>query len=64
MPARRPFGVGPEALDELFEIFPELRDGAEAPKPARPLVEGKAARKLARIHAKNGVDLVAASGLN
>ncbi|MFO1137571.1 MAG: Hint domain-containing protein [Paracoccus sp. (in: a-proteobacteria)] len=57
-------GVGPEALDELFEIFPELRDGAEAPKPARPLVEGKAARKLARIHAKNGVDLVAASGLN
>ena len=45
--------VGPAARDEIFAIFPELRDTVSAPSAVRPLVSGKLARKLAERHAQN-----------
>lgn len=56
--------IGPKALDELFTLFPQLRNPASPPQPARPLIEGKMARKLASRHARNGMDLVSDAVLN
>lgn len=50
--------VGPAALDEIYEIFPELRDRDYAPQSARILASGKMARKLASRHAQHGRHLV------
>ena len=49
--------VGPAARDEIFALFPELRDGAEK-TPARQLASGRMGRKLAVRHATNGKPLV------
>lgn len=49
--------VGPAARDEIFALFPELRDGAEK-TPARVLASGRMGRKLAVRHATNGKPLV------
>ncbi|MDB6179652.1 Hint domain-containing protein [Paracoccus sp. Z330] len=52
--------VGPAAIEEIFAIFPELRD-AERPAPAaRILVPGRMGRKLAERHHRNGQKLVSA----
>lgn len=53
--------AGPVALQridaaaraELLAIFPELRNAEYRPDPARPLVQGARARRLAERHAKN-----------
>lgn len=52
--------VGPAARDEIFAIFPELRDRAHRPIPARPLVGGRVGRNLARRHAANSRNLLQA----
>lgn len=49
--------IGAAALEELFVLFPELKDGAE-PAPARPLMPGCMARRLAQRHVRNGRALV------
>lgn len=49
--------AGASAREEIFALFPELKDQQEPPAPARPIVQGKLARKLADRHAKNGRDL-------
>ncbi|MDO5620382.1 MAG: Hint domain-containing protein [Paracoccus sp. (in: a-proteobacteria)] len=49
--------VGKAAVEEIFAIFPELRDGAERPA-ARMLTSGRMARKLAVRHAQNNRPLV------
>ncbi len=41
--------VGAAARDEILTLFPELRDGGPS-QPARPLIEGRQARNLARRH--------------
>lgn len=51
--------MGAAAQEELFGLFPELRNAIADPQPARPLVAGKKARKLAMRHAKNGHHLTA-----
>lgn len=45
--------VGRAARDEIFAIFPELRDAVDAPVAARPLVSGRMGRKLAVRHVQN-----------
>ncbi|MFD1881737.1 Hint domain-containing protein [Paracoccus pacificus] len=50
--------VGAAARDEIFTIFPELRDGADRPA-ARRVIPGRLARKLAARHHAHGRDLVA-----
>lgn len=45
--------VGAAALAEIFAIFPELRDMTGTPVPARELVSGRMARKLAVRHIQN-----------
>lgn len=50
--------VGPEALEEIYEIFPELKDPDFEPTGARPLASGRMARKLAHRHAQNNKMLV------
>ncbi|CAM3127540.1 Hint domain-containing protein [Paracoccus nototheniae] len=50
--------VGPAALEEIYEIFPELRDRDYSPESARLLTSGKMARKLASRHAQHGRHLV------
>ncbi|MDQ1901347.1 Hint domain-containing protein [Paracoccus sp. WLY502] len=50
--------VGPAAREEIFAIFPELREGAERPA-ARLLTSGRMGRKLAVRHHQNGKPLVA-----
>lgn len=50
--------VGEAAREEIFAIFPDLRQEAERPA-ARVLCSGKMARKLAERHARNGRQLVA-----
>ncbi|WP_022707094.1 Hint domain-containing protein [Paracoccus zeaxanthinifaciens] len=52
--------VGPAARDEIFAIFPELRDRAYRPVPARPLIGGRVGRNLARRHAANSRSLLQA----
>lgn len=49
--------LGSEAVAEIHSLFPELKDGA--PEPARPLLKGGTARKLAARHVKNQMALVA-----
>ena len=52
--------LGPAACEELFTLFPELRDRdpAERPLGARMLASGRMARKLAVRHAQNLQPLV------
>ncbi|RNF32819.1 hemolysin [Paracoccus methylarcula] len=52
--------VEPEALEEIFSLFPELRNGnpAEQPASARPLASGRMARKLTARHLQNNKPLV------
>ncbi|TCS61944.1 Hint domain-containing protein [Primorskyibacter sedentarius] len=45
--------VGQAARDEIYALFPELRDGADRPKAVRPIVHGRDARELASRHQKN-----------
>lgn len=42
-----------EAANEIFTLFPELRDGVADFPGARPFVAGKKARQLASRHAAN-----------
>lgn len=51
--------LGDAAAAEIHAIFPELRDNDMAVSPARPLVPGRMARKLAERHGKNGIALAA-----
>ncbi|AGT11176.1 Hint domain-containing protein [Paracoccus aminophilus] len=44
--------VGAEAREEIYTLFPELRDGASQP-PARLLLSGRMGRKLAIRHRQN-----------
>uniref|UniRef100_UPI0035B41544 Hint domain-containing protein n=1 Tax=Paracoccus sp. TaxID=267 RepID=UPI0035B41544 len=50
--------VGPAARQEIFEIFPELRNGTERPA-VRLLTSGRLGRKLAVRHQQNRKPLVA-----
>lgn len=52
--------VSPEARREIFDILPELVHlNAEAlPEPARPIREGRIARKMVSRHVQNRVALV------
>lgn len=50
--------VGTAAQEEIFAIFPDLRDGTERP-PARLLASGRMGRKLAVRHQQNHKPLVA-----
>ncbi|MEM7057645.1 MAG: Hint domain-containing protein [Pseudomonadota bacterium] len=47
-------GIDRAGLEELFQIFPELRTAETPPRPARRLIGGRDARELARRHVKNG----------
>ena len=49
--------VGPAAREEIFALFPELRDGP-ARTPARILASGRLGRRLAVRHIQNGRPLV------
>ena len=49
--------LGEAAAAEIHALFPELRDENAAFAPARTLVPGRLARKLAERHGKNGVAL-------
>lgn len=53
--------VNPEALEEIFELFPELRsEGAAVSSPsARPFIKGRIGRQLAHRHVKNQRQFVA-----
>ena len=53
--------LGAAAVEEIFAIFPELRDRDHDHDPvaARPLASGRMARKLAVRHAQNGKPLLA-----
>lgn len=51
--------VGPEALAEIFELFPELRERDYAPTGARVLASGRMGRRLVHRHAQNNKVLVA-----
>lgn len=53
--------VGPDALDEIYELFPELSDAGFMPSQVRKLATGRMARRLAVRHAQNGKALVAHS---
>ncbi|TRW96639.1 Hint domain-containing protein [Paracoccus sp. M683] len=52
--------VGPAAREEIFALFPDLRDRnpvTELPPAARPLPSGRMARKLAVRHKQHGKQL-------
>lgn len=51
--------VGSAALEEIFTLFPQLRDPEERPEGARLLLSGRQGRKLAQRHAQNSKPLVA-----
>lgn len=51
-------GIGPAALEEIFTLFPELRDQTEPPAGARKLLSGRMARKLAVRHVQHRKALV------
>lgn len=46
-----------EAAEEIFMLFPHLRDAEAAPPGARPFITGRKARQLAARHAANGKPL-------
>lgn len=48
--------LGQEARDEIFTLFPELRDTPA--EPARPFIPGGKARQLVQRHQRNGKHLV------
>lgn len=50
--------VGAAAREEIFAIFPQLRDTEDAPPAARRMLSGREARKLVQRHAQNNRDLV------
>lgn len=50
--------VGKAAQDEIFTLFPELRDRDYAAAGARVLASGRTARRLAMRHAQHGRPLV------
>jgi len=45
--------VGRAAVEEIYTLFPELRDAAHVPVAARPLLSGRQSRKLAVRLAQN-----------
>ncbi|MFV0294428.1 MAG: Hint domain-containing protein [Paracoccus sp. (in: a-proteobacteria)] len=49
-----------EAVCEIFEIFPQLKQCSESPVTARMFIRGQQARKLIRRHIKNGRNGLAA----
>lgn len=51
--------LGRAAQEELFEIFPQLRDARDSPAAARELLSGRQGRNLAARHARNNRPLVA-----
>ncbi|SEN58081.1 Hint domain-containing protein [Paracoccus alcaliphilus] len=51
--------LGRAAQEEIFTIFPELRDAGAVIEAARPMVSGRKGRKLALRHAQAGRALVA-----
>ncbi|PIE12172.1 MAG: hemolysin [Rhodobacterales bacterium] len=51
-------GVGREAREEIFALFPELRDAHEEAIAARHLATGRMARRLAMRHQQNQKPLV------
>lgn len=46
--------VPAEAREEILTLFPELQDATFSPEPARPLMSGRVARKLANRHREKG----------
>ncbi|HRO13749.1 MAG TPA: Hint domain-containing protein [Paracoccus sp. (in: a-proteobacteria)] len=50
--------VGPAAREEIFALFPELRDRDHAPPAARVLASGRQARRLAMRHLQHRKSLV------
>ncbi|MDO5647464.1 Hint domain-containing protein [Paracoccus sp. (in: a-proteobacteria)] len=50
--------IGAAARDELFALFPDLRLPGFRPAPARLLVPGRLARRLAQRHADRGKMLI------
>lgn len=52
--------LDPAAMEELYGIFPQLRDHEARFEPARPFVTGRRARKMVSRHIANGKVLVAA----
>ncbi|MBV0890726.1 Hint domain-containing protein [Paracoccus sp. Z118] len=51
-------GVGKAAHEEIFALFPELKERDYAPVPARLLASGRMGRRLASRHGQNGKPLV------
>lgn len=51
--------VGPAALEEIYAIFPELREDGPAPASARTLPSGRMGRKLVSRHVQHNRPLVA-----
>ncbi|MDB6453331.1 Hint domain-containing protein [Falsirhodobacter sp. 20TX0035] len=56
-------GVGPEALEEIYALFPELRDYKDGvlPEPARPFVPKRMAIKIAEKHVEKNRALQSAA---
>ncbi|MFB9224040.1 Hint domain-containing protein [Paracoccus cavernae] len=50
--------VGATACEEIFTLFPQLRDAREAFAPARPFLKGREARELADHHLYNNHALI------
>jgi len=50
--------VGTAAREEIFSLFPELREEEFTPAPARPLPSGRKARKLAVRHVRHNYAMV------
>lgn len=48
--------LGPQASEEIFALFPELRE--ESAQPIRPLIPGSKARQMVERHQRNGKALV------
>ncbi|MFS4437720.1 Hint domain-containing protein [Paracoccaceae bacterium GXU_MW_L88] len=55
--------VGPEAVAELREIFPELAKATPPCETARAVLQGRAARRLAMRHGKNAKPLLSADAV-